>query len=161
MTAERPAPPAHTSIFMIMNGAHVAGAVSCLALLGIPDLIDAASKSAEELATRDRCRPTSALPSHARHRLRWSAIGRPRRKIFANANVRNSAQRRHSQSASLCHHDRQRVARTRLVPPGLLCPHRQTNAGTNLRRSHFRISKAKSGRRTNFQRRHDPDIHDR
>ncbi len=35
-----------------MNGAHVAGAVSCLAQLGIPDLIEAAPKSAEELATQ-------------------------------------------------------------------------------------------------------------
>jgi hypothetical protein len=33
-----------------MNGPLVAGAVSCLAQLGIPDLVDAAPKSAEELA---------------------------------------------------------------------------------------------------------------
>jgi hypothetical protein len=33
-----------------MNGAHVAGAVSCLAQLGIPDLVEAAPKSSEELA---------------------------------------------------------------------------------------------------------------
>src|SRR5580700_987809 len=43
-------PPAHTGILQIVNGAYVAGAVSCLAQLGIPDLIDAAPKSAEELA---------------------------------------------------------------------------------------------------------------
>jgi hypothetical protein len=33
-----------------MIGAHVAGAVSCLARLGIPDLIDAAPRSADDLA---------------------------------------------------------------------------------------------------------------
>src|ERR1700726_5322833 len=52
MTADRSAPPAHTGIFQMMNGAHVAGAVSCLAQLGIPDLIDDAPKSAEELASQ-------------------------------------------------------------------------------------------------------------
>src|SRR6202167_2944413 len=50
MVAERHTPPAHVAIFMLLNGAHVAGAVSCLAQLGIPDLIDAAPKSAEDLA---------------------------------------------------------------------------------------------------------------
>jgi hypothetical protein len=33
-----------------MTGAYVAGAVSCLAQLGIPDLLEAAPKSVEELA---------------------------------------------------------------------------------------------------------------
>jgi hypothetical protein len=44
-------PPAHVGIFEIMNGIFVAGAVSCLAQLGIPDLVEAAPKSAEDLAT--------------------------------------------------------------------------------------------------------------
>jgi hypothetical protein len=44
------APPAHVGILQLLNGAHVAGAVSCLAQLGIPDLVEAAPKSAEELA---------------------------------------------------------------------------------------------------------------
>jgi len=35
-----------------MNGVLVAGAVSCLARLGIPDLVEAAPKSAEELASQ-------------------------------------------------------------------------------------------------------------
>jgi hypothetical protein len=52
MIADRPVPPPHTGMFTLMNGFHVAGAVSCLALLGIPDLIDASPKSAEELATQ-------------------------------------------------------------------------------------------------------------
>jgi hypothetical protein len=43
-------PPAHVGIFQLMNGAHVAGAVSCLAQLGIPDLVEAAPQSSEELA---------------------------------------------------------------------------------------------------------------
>ncbi|HXN98932.1 MAG TPA: methyltransferase [Candidatus Acidoferrales bacterium] len=52
MTTERQTPPAHVSILQLLNGAHVAGAVSCLAQLGVPDVIDAAPKSAEELASR-------------------------------------------------------------------------------------------------------------
>jgi O-methyltransferase domain len=43
-------PPTHVGILQIMTGIHVAGAVSCLAQLGIPDLVEAAPKSAEELA---------------------------------------------------------------------------------------------------------------
>src|SRR5271155_4295972 len=52
MMEPRQAPPAHVGILQILNGAHVAGAVSCLAQLGIPDLIDATPKSAEELASQ-------------------------------------------------------------------------------------------------------------
>src|SRR6202030_2839459 len=52
MTEARQCAPAHTGILQIVNGAYVAGAVSCLAQLGIPDLIDAAPKSAEELASQ-------------------------------------------------------------------------------------------------------------
>jgi hypothetical protein len=43
-------PPAHVGILQIMNGIFIAGAVSCLAQLGIPDLVEAGPKSAEELA---------------------------------------------------------------------------------------------------------------
>ena len=50
--AEREAPPAHVQILQILNGAHVAGAVSCLAQIGIPDLIETGPKSAEELASQ-------------------------------------------------------------------------------------------------------------
>ena len=45
-------PPAHVGLLQIMNGIFVAGAVSCLAQLGIPDLVEAAPKSAQELATQ-------------------------------------------------------------------------------------------------------------
>jgi hypothetical protein len=41
-------PPAHSGILQIVNGAYVAGAVSCLAQLGIPDLLENGAKSAEE-----------------------------------------------------------------------------------------------------------------
>jgi O-methyltransferase/methyltransferase family protein len=50
--SERGTPPAHVGILLLLNGAHVAGAVSCLAQLGIPDLVEAAPKSAEELASQ-------------------------------------------------------------------------------------------------------------
>src|SRR6266852_1556119 len=45
-------PPAHVGILQIMNGVLVAGAVSCLARLGIPDLVEAAPQSAQELASQ-------------------------------------------------------------------------------------------------------------
>src|SRR5579863_10656880 len=50
MTAQPQAPPAHVGILQIMNGSHVAGAIACLAQLGISDLVDGAPKSADELA---------------------------------------------------------------------------------------------------------------
>jgi len=43
-------PRLHTSAYQLLTGAHVAGEVSCLAQLGVPDLVEAAPKSAEELA---------------------------------------------------------------------------------------------------------------
>jgi O-methyltransferase domain/Dimerisation domain len=52
MTAQPQTPPPHVGILQIMNGSHVAGAVSCLAQLGIPDLVASAPKSADELATQ-------------------------------------------------------------------------------------------------------------
>jgi hypothetical protein len=57
MMAQPQTPPAHVGILQLMNGAYVAGAVSCLAQLGIPDLIEAASKSAEELARQIGANP--------------------------------------------------------------------------------------------------------
>ncbi|HXL22860.1 MAG TPA: methyltransferase [Candidatus Dormibacteraeota bacterium] len=52
MQAQPQAPPAHVGILQLLIGPHVAGAVSCLAQLGIPDLLEAAPKSAEDLATK-------------------------------------------------------------------------------------------------------------
>jgi hypothetical protein len=50
MTPQPQSPPAHEGILQLMTGVYVAGAVSCLARLGIPDLVEAAPKSAQELA---------------------------------------------------------------------------------------------------------------
>jgi hypothetical protein len=44
-------------MLQLLNGAHVAGAVSCLAQLGIPDLVEAGPRSAEELATQIGAQP--------------------------------------------------------------------------------------------------------
>jgi O-methyltransferase/methyltransferase family protein len=52
MMAEGQTAPAHVGILQLLNGAHVTGAVSCLAQLGIPDLIEAGPKSAKELASQ-------------------------------------------------------------------------------------------------------------
>jgi O-methyltransferase domain len=49
--AKPQAPPPHVGIFQIIGAAHIAGAVSCLARLGVPDLVEHGPKSAEELAT--------------------------------------------------------------------------------------------------------------
>jgi hypothetical protein len=50
MTEPRPTPPAHVGILQILNGAHAAGAVACLAQLGIPDLLNDSPRSSEDLA---------------------------------------------------------------------------------------------------------------
>ena len=50
-------PAPHVSILQILNGARVAGAVSCLAQLGIPDLLENGPKSAEELASQVGAQP--------------------------------------------------------------------------------------------------------
>jgi hypothetical protein len=52
MTAQLQTPPAHVGILQLINGGYVAGAIACLAQLGIPDLVDGAPKSAEELASQ-------------------------------------------------------------------------------------------------------------
>ena len=44
-------------MLQLLNGAHVAGAVSCLAQLGIPDLVEAGPRSAEDLATEIGVQP--------------------------------------------------------------------------------------------------------
>src|ERR1700751_1766465 len=56
-TAPNQAPPAHFGILQIVNGAYVAGAVSCLAQFGIPDLLENGAKSAEELAVQTGAQP--------------------------------------------------------------------------------------------------------
>jgi len=50
-TAKGQTPPAHVGMFQLLNGVFVTGAISCLARLGVPDLVEHGPKSAEELAT--------------------------------------------------------------------------------------------------------------
>jgi hypothetical protein len=57
MVAQTQTPPAHVGIMQLLNGAHVAGAVSCLAQLGIPDLVEAGPRSAEDLARQTGTNP--------------------------------------------------------------------------------------------------------
>src|SRR2546425_3102353 len=49
-TAKTQTPPAHVGMFQLLNGVFVVGAVSCLASLGVPDLVEHGPKSADELA---------------------------------------------------------------------------------------------------------------
>jgi hypothetical protein len=56
-TATNQPPPAHFGILQIVNGAYVAGAVSCLAQFGIPDLVENGAQSAEELAVQIGAQP--------------------------------------------------------------------------------------------------------
>jgi hypothetical protein len=44
------APPAHVGMFQLLSGASITGVISCLAALGIPDLVENGPKSAEEIA---------------------------------------------------------------------------------------------------------------
>jgi hypothetical protein len=50
VTSESQKPPAHAGIFQLLSGLYVAGALSSLAQLGIPDLVEHGPKSADELA---------------------------------------------------------------------------------------------------------------
>src|SRR5258708_33417995 len=45
-------PPAHVGMFQLVNGVFVVGALSCLARLGVPDLVEHGPKSADELAAQ-------------------------------------------------------------------------------------------------------------
>src|SRR2546425_5217391 len=51
-TAKTQTPPAHVGMFQLLNGVFVVGAVSCLAQLGVPDLVEHGPKSADELAAQ-------------------------------------------------------------------------------------------------------------
>jgi hypothetical protein len=50
VTSELQKPPAHDGIFQLLSGIYIAGALSCLAQLGIPDRVEHGPKSADELA---------------------------------------------------------------------------------------------------------------
>src|SRR6266852_3856992 len=49
-TAKGQTPPAHVGMFQLLNGVFVTGAISCLARLGVPDLVEHGPKSADALA---------------------------------------------------------------------------------------------------------------
>lgn len=49
-TAKGQTPPAHVGMFQLLNGVYIVGVLSCLARLGIPDLVEHGPKSADELA---------------------------------------------------------------------------------------------------------------
>ena len=51
-TAKGQTPPAHAGMFQLLNGVFVAGALACLARLGIPDLVEHGPKSADEIASQ-------------------------------------------------------------------------------------------------------------
>jgi len=57
MTTQTQAPPPHVGMLQLLNGAHVAGAVACLAQLGIPDLVEAGPRSPAELASQTGTSP--------------------------------------------------------------------------------------------------------
>ena len=57
MTTQTQAPPVHIGMLQLLNGVRVAGAVSCLAQLGIPDLVEDGPRSAEELASQTGTNP--------------------------------------------------------------------------------------------------------
>jgi len=50
-SAKGQTPPAHFGMFQLLNGVFVAGAIACVARLGIADLVEHGAKSADELAT--------------------------------------------------------------------------------------------------------------
>lgn len=50
VTPQSQKPPAHAGIFQLLGGISIAGAISCLAQLAIPDLVENGPKSADELA---------------------------------------------------------------------------------------------------------------
>jgi O-methyltransferase domain/Dimerisation domain len=51
-TAKGQTPPAHAGMFQLLNGVFITGAISCLATLGVPDLLEHGPKSAAELASQ-------------------------------------------------------------------------------------------------------------
>ncbi len=57
MVPQPDTPAALESMFQLLGGAHVTGAVACLAQLGIPDLVEAGPRSAEALASQIGAHP--------------------------------------------------------------------------------------------------------
>ena len=57
MAQQTDQPPAHVGMLQLLNGMHVAGAVACLAQLGIPDLVADGPQSAGDLASQIGAHP--------------------------------------------------------------------------------------------------------
>jgi hypothetical protein len=57
MSAQPATPPPHEKVLQMLGGAHVAGAIGCLAALGVPDLVEAGPKSAADLAAEIGAHP--------------------------------------------------------------------------------------------------------
>src|ERR1700691_2472625 len=55
--AVAPQPPPHAGVMQILSGFMIAGAVSTLARLGVPDHLDSGPQSAEELAPKVGAQP--------------------------------------------------------------------------------------------------------
>ncbi|HKV29310.1 MAG TPA: methyltransferase [Candidatus Acidoferrales bacterium] len=51
-TMQSPKPPARVGMMQLLNGPYIAGAISCLAQMSIPDLVADGPKSAQELANQ-------------------------------------------------------------------------------------------------------------
>lgn len=51
-TTQPQKPPAHVGVMQLLSASYIAGAISCLAQMGIPDLVEAGPKSAKELASQ-------------------------------------------------------------------------------------------------------------
>ena len=107
--------PAHVGILQIMNGTHVAGAVACVAQMGIPDLLEGGPKSAEELA-KELGADAQALYRLMRATACVGVLAEGAgRKIFANADVESFVQRCEARPAELRHDVRKRVAHAGMV----------------------------------------------
>src|SRR5579862_5404224 len=59
MAEQIQAPPPEVKIMHLLSGAHVSGAISCVAQLGIADILEAGPKSAAELATQVKADATA------------------------------------------------------------------------------------------------------
>jgi O-methyltransferase domain/Dimerisation domain len=57
MSAQPGAPPPHVQLMQMLGGAYVAGAISCLAKLGVADLVESGPRSAEDLAAQIGAQP--------------------------------------------------------------------------------------------------------
>ena len=127
-TAKGQTPPAHVGMFQLLNGVFVTGAISCLAWLGVPDLVEHGPKSAEELATHIGADPR-VLYRLLRATASVGVLSESTDGKFSETPL-SAVLRRATQFpvARLRDHTRQRMAWTRLVPARLLRAHGKASA---------------------------------